>query len=190
MSPRSFGPTVLAFGVVLATTGLNHSAAAESIAQHPGDHPAYSFEAEPHLALPLGLDGFGPGFRGTVVLVDNGFVSTINNSVGLGFGLDWIFYGHGCHGPDRDRHCDAPSGVILPVVMQWNFWLHPHWSVFGEPGIAFHVQGGSNDHVDFDWFTIYVGGRYHFSDNVALTMRLGAPLLHDNVFSIGVSFLL
>ena len=79
---------------------------------------------------------------------------------------------------------------MVPVVMQWNFWLHPQWSVFGEPGVAFHFRGGHSDHFEFDPFTFYVGGRFHFNDSIALTVRLGAPLLDNNVFSVGVSFLL
>ena len=167
-------------------------ARAESIIKHPGDHPRYSFEAEPHLAIdPYGADGFGPGFRGTLVLVDNGFVSSINNSVGLGFGLDWLFYGDRCDGSrGRVRPCDNGTDFMLPVVMQWNFWLHPQWSVFGEPGVAMHLRSGTNDDFDFDFFTFYAGGRFHFNDSVALTLRLGAPLVHDNVISIGASFLL
>ena len=35
-------------------------------------------------------------------------------------------------------------------------------------------------------FTFYVGGRFHFSDSVALTMRIGHPI----DFSLGVSFFL
>jgi hypothetical protein len=165
-------------------------AAAQSIIKHPGDHPRYVFEAEPHLALaPFRDGGFGPGFRGTVVLVDNGFVSSINNSVGIGFGLDWVFYGDHCSGPANNQVCDTTSDVLLPIVMQWNFWLHPSWSVFGEPGIVIHAHGGDH-HLDLDWFTIYGGGRYHFNDSIALTMRLGAPFIHDNVFSVGASFFL
>lgn len=189
MSRRTCGRGALALGALLSAVAVAAPARADSIVKHPGDHPAYSFEAEPHLVVPLAFDGVGPGFRGTVVLVDNGFISSINNSVGLGFGLDWIFYGNHCHGPSNDHHCDTNSEAILPLVMQWNFWLHPRWSVFGEPGVAFHVRGGNGHHVDFDWFTIYVGGRYHLSDNFAFTMRLGAPLLSENVFSIGASML-
>jgi hypothetical protein len=184
-SSRSLG-----FAVLLAAGALARPAAAESIIKHPGDHPKYGFEAEPHLAFaPFGSGGFGPGFRGTVVLVDNGFVSTINNSIGLGFGIDYVFFGN-CHGPFGDRRCDNTHDVILPLVLQWNFWLHPNWSVFGEPGIAFHLLGGGNDHFAFDYFTFYAGGRYHFNDSIALTLRAGAPFFHENVISLGVSFLL
>jgi hypothetical protein len=181
------GRNIPGFGVLLAFMAFAASAGAQSIIKHPGDHPRYSFEAEPHLAVdPFGAEGFGPGFRGTVVLVDNGFVSSINNSIGLGFGLDWIFYSDHCDGPRCQNHSDA----LIPVVLQWNFWLHRQWSVFGEPGIAFHVRTHTNDKFDFDPFVIYGGGRFHFSDAAALTLRLGAPTWHDNVFSIGVSFLL
>jgi hypothetical protein len=179
---RSLGSALSLLAVLCAT----RRASAQSIIKHPGEHPTYGFEAEPHLALaPFGDGGFGPGFRGTVVVVDNGFVSSINNSIGIGFGLDWVFYGHHCHGG-----CGTESDVMLPVVMQWNFWLSPKWSVFGEPGVAFHFRGGPRDHFDFDPFTFYAGGRFHFNDAVAFTLRLGAPLIDDNVISVGLSLFL
>jgi hypothetical protein len=141
-----------------------------SIIKNPGDHPSYIFEAEPHILVGFGgpfedNGNFGVGFRGTVHIA-NGFVSSINDSVGIGFGLDLGTNGH----------------VLLPVVMQWNFWLSTHWSVFGEPGLAF---GTDNGRGTFLWPAFYAGGRYHFTDRIALTMRLGYP-----DFSLGVSFLL
>jgi hypothetical protein len=140
-----------------------------SIIRSPGDHPAYIFEAEPHLLVgfagPFDNNGnFGVGFRGTVHIA-NGFVPSINDSVGVGFGFDVATDGH----------------VLVPIVMQWNFWLSTHWSVFGEPGIAF----GSGEHNNVFWPSFYAGGRFHFTDRIALTMRVGYP-----DFSIGVSFLL
>jgi hypothetical protein len=155
----------------LLTPGLAH--ADELIIKNPGDHPSYRFEAEPH-----GLIGFGglfrdrgelgAGFRGTFVIVDNGFVKTINNSVGITFGGDF-FFGH--------------NTLFLPVAMQWNFWLSTHWSVFGEPGLGFAVnRDGDRDLVHP---VLMVGGRYHFNEKVSLTLRLGYPS-----FSIGASFFL
>ncbi|HEX4338986.1 MAG TPA: hypothetical protein VH062_23930 [Polyangiaceae bacterium] len=178
-----------AFGVLLSGLGLGRAASAQSIIKHPGEHPTYSFEAEPHLAIaPFRDDGVGPGFRGTFVALDNGFVPSINDSIGVGIGLDWVFYGEHCEGTPRG--CATRSDVILPVVLQWNFWLTPRWSVFGEPGIAFHIRNHEGNDFAFDAFAIYGGGRFQFNDKVALTLRLGAPLIHDNVISIGVSFLL
>lgn len=157
----------LAFaGAALALTQARPASADTSTIKLPGAHPSYLFEAEPHL-LVAPFDDFRPGigFRGTLVLVDNGFVQTINNSVGLGFGADW-----------------SKDHFRVPVVMQWNFWLHRQWSVFGEPGLAMYVEEGD---VEFQPFVLYAGGRFHVTDRITLTMRLGYP-----TFSFGASFLL
>lgn len=163
---------------VLALVGVMSAGATaradESIIKSPGDHPAYRFEAEPHGILGFGgpfdrgRGSIGAGFRGTIVILDNGFVPSINNSVGIGFGGD-LFFNRGT--------------LFIPVVMQWNFWLSTHWSVFGEPGIGFAPNPeGNRDSVHP---IIMVGGRFHFNDRVSLTMRIGYP-----AFSIGASFFL
>lgn len=144
------------------------SAAEHSIIRSPGDHPSYVFEAEPHLLLgyagPFEQDGSpGLGFRGTFHITD-GFIKGINNSVGVGVGID----------------VGTDGRVLLPVVMQWNFWLSTHWSVFGEPGLAI----GSGPRTNL-WPAFYAGGRFHFTDRIALTLRIGYPDI-----SVGVSFLL
>ncbi len=180
-------------------------ASAQSTIKQPGNRPGYVFEAEPHLNLglfdPPGFGagtGFGAGFRGTIEIVKNGFISKLNNSVGIGFGLDYLRY-DGWQGPrgQCERFEPGPAGVpicvrvsgrnhvnyfFLPVVMQWNFWLHRKWSVFGEPGVALYFDDG---HLEFTPFVFYAGGRYHITDRITLTMRIGYPS-----FSLGVSFLL
>lgn len=192
----------LSLGLVAALAAV--PAAAQSTIKQPGQRSHYSFEAEPHLLLgwadPPGWhrgDGFGVGFRGTVELVRNGFVKTINNSVGISFGLDWVRYPRDYRGgictdfasaPNGTRVCtevDGGSGrnyYYLPVAMQWNFWLARRWSVFAEPGILPYFHGG---HVHFSPISLYAGGRFQFSDQVALTLRIGYPTL-----SLGVSFFL
>lgn len=148
------------------------------IIKRPGAHPRYGLELEPHLLL--GVSGrfrerdrndgaVGLGVRGTLILVDNGFVSTINNSVGLGVGLDFVPHNSG-------------TVLLIPVVMQWNFFLSKNWSVFGEPGAAVY-SGTGRDGLVLDPI-LEAGGRFHFSDSVTLTMRAGWPAL-----SVGVSFL-
>jgi hypothetical protein len=167
--------------------------------KRPGARTQYTFEAEPHLLLgfvdPPGRDvdsdfGFGPGFRGTVEIVRNGFVGKINNSIGIGFGLDWVLYA-GARGCDEDRggplgpNCEDEdvSYFWIPVVLQWNFWLSRQWSVFGEPGFAYGVINPGDNR--FQPFVFYAGGRWQFTERAALTMRAGYP-----AFSVGVSFLL
>ena len=149
---------------------VNQTAHAESnIIKDPDRHPHYVFEAEPHFLLaPIdaGKPAAGVGFRGTVVLAQDGFIDRINDSVGLGFGVDYT----------RDN-------TWIPVVMQWNFWLSEHWSVFGEPGLAFKSEDrGRASRADF---TIYGGGRLRLTDRVTLTLRIGHPAL-----AAGFSFLL
>ena len=186
---------------------LAQSAHAQSTIKRPGDRVGYVFEAEPHLNAGL-LDppgfgagnGWGFGFRGTVEIVKNGFISKINNSVGIGFGLDYLRYDSWggprgrCRettiGPGGAPVCVRTDGAAyghvnyfyLPIVMQWNFWLHRRWSVFGEPGVAIYFQDGS---AGFQPFVLYAGGRFHITDRITLTMRIGYP-----TFSLGASFLL
>lgn len=196
-----------ACAVTVALVFLAPAAFAQSTIKRPGARPQYSFEAEPHLLAGLmdppgfgGGTGWGLGFRGSVELIKNGFIPKLNNSVALGFGVDWLRY-DGWNGARGycERRISGPAGVpicvevpggangdidyfFVPVVMQWNFWLHRQWSVFGEPGIAMYVEDGD---VEFTPFVLYAGGRFHFTDRIALTMRLGYP-----TFSLGVSFLL
>ncbi|MCU0693839.1 MAG: hypothetical protein MUF54_20825 [Polyangiaceae bacterium] len=163
------------------------------VIDRPGQHIDYIFEAEPHGLLGI-LDAPGPGdasgglgfgFRGTLELVDNGFIDTINNTIGIGFGLDWVQYQYSIcyHGPDTFCTDEEQAYLWLPLVMQWNFWLSGDWSVFGEPGAALRLHGPNDDHLEP--FVLYAGGRWHFAETATLTMRLGHP-----TFSIGVSFLL
>lgn len=167
-------PPLLLLPTAAALFFVAPEALAVNTIKQPGLHPAYSFEAEPHLLL--GFDapvangdtsGLGLGFRGTVEIVDNGFVKSINNTVGIGFGFDWL--------SPADRNV-----FWVPVVMQWNFWLSDSWSVFGEPGLGLYLGHASGVSPTF-----YAGGRYHFNDSIALTMRVGYPN-----FAIGASFFL
>lgn len=185
-------PLFLTIAALLAAVS---SVQAQNIIKQPGAHPNYTFDAEPHLLVRDRTGhagaGIGPGFRGTVVVADRGFISKLNDSVGIGFGLDWVVFGDDhCHGGRQNfDHCHDHSQVVLPLVMQWNFWLHPKWSVFGEPGLALIFNDDEHDYdddFDIDPFVFYAGGRFLFSDSVALTMRLGFPF----TASVGVSFLL
>jgi hypothetical protein len=144
-------------------------AAEHSIIRNPGDHPSYIFEAEPHLIFGFGEPyrgggDVGGGFRGTFHITD-GFVKSINDSIGIGVGADFAGAGR----------------VFVPIVLQWNFWLSTHWSVFGEAGFA--ITGGGPH--DFDPIVVFAGGRYNFTERIALTLRLGYPEI-----AVGVSFFL
>jgi hypothetical protein len=207
-SASSWAPCALATLLGLCILSVCAGAEAQSIIRYPGDHPPYYVELEPHVLLgpfnPPGTGqgtGFGGGGRASIEIVSKGFVPSINDSVAIGFGLDFLHYDGGAVAQRATcvRSVPPPTGgppvcvevsqngsptdyMVLPVVMQWNFFLTHKWSVFGEPGLAFYWD-------DYSWLraspVLYLGGRYHFSDKTALTLRLGYP-----TFSLGFSFML
>jgi hypothetical protein len=194
-------PRLLALASFSALVALATTSNAQSIIKTPGDHPDYKVEVEPKVdfgwANLYANNGFGAGARFSIPIVRNGFVPSINNSVAITFGLDYLrysgcYYGNGVFG-NNSVGCGA-SYFLFPVAMQWNFWLTPRWSVFAEPGL--YIYHGVFDsfcgnlrncvepsHTSID-FAFFAGGRFHFNDTVALTMRIGYPTL-----SLGVSFL-
>jgi hypothetical protein len=191
MRPVSLSLSLLAFALVL---GVTSRASADDTIRHPGDHPSYAVEVEPHLLV--GWDNllpgasFGAGARVGIPIVQNGFVPTINNSVAISFGLDVVHYGGSCQG----YNCSA-NFLYFPAALQWNFFVAQRWSVFGEPGL--YLYHGFIDTCpagvvcrDYPSDTglrpsLYLGGRYHINEKISLTMRIGYP-----TFSFGVSWFL
>jgi hypothetical protein len=198
---RLFASAGSAFALLLSPWWESTARADTTIIQHPGDHARYMFEAEPHLLFgfidPPGYAdgaGFGLGFRGSIPILHNGFIPKLNNSVAIGFGVDIARYGRAdyCRHFDNNGicddygHSDSFTEFWFPVVLQWNFFLSRNWSVFGEPGVAINYHAWTAPHaLDIAPLVMFVGGRYHFSDKITLTMRIGYP-----AFSVGCSFFL
>jgi hypothetical protein len=168
----------------------------------------YAVEIEPHLLAGSGPPGPGAGsgggigVRASIVLNSDGFIRGVNDSLALGFGLDYGryaqaygFYGyrdqclHFEPGPAGTAVCtDVTSNgghynyVFVPVVMQWNFWLTERFSAFGEPGLSLYHLGNYGFAASP---ALYIGGRFRLADRITLTARLGYPTL-----GIGVSFMM
>lgn len=168
----------------------------------------YELEIEPHLVLgtappgPGEGSGVGIGVRGSLVILPEGFIPRLNDSVAIGVGVDfgryrgsWAINGyrdqclHFEPGPNGTMVCTEVTSnggtysyFFLPVVMQWNFWLTRHFSAFGEPGLDFYFVG--NHGFAFSP-AAYVGGRVLLTDRITLTGRIGYPTL-----AIGVSFMM
>lgn len=182
---------------------------AQTIRQ-PGQHPAYAVDVEPHLAFgvidPPGRPsggGIGVGARVAIPVMHNGFVPTINNSIAISFGLDWLYYTGGelttgwcerwADSPGPTETCTRVHGPVggpahflyFPAAMQWNFWFSEKFSAFGEPGLALFYSNARYADADVGVVpTLQVGGRWHFTRLAALTLRLGYP-----TSSLGVSML-
>lgn len=188
--------------------GTSLAIAGDQTIKTPGDHPHYKIEIEPHGligwdAFGWGGFGFGAGVRASVPIMENGFVPKINNVPAITFGVDWMHFEGGCWYAYLG-YCSAANYFYFPVGLQWNFFVAKSWSVFAEIGFApyygaysdncaaFYLPGtrdylicenGRPTHFSVEpWGSL--GGRYHFSEHVALTMRIGIPS-----FAIGVSFM-
>lgn len=168
----------------------------------------YAAEIEPHLVFGSGPPGRGVGsgggigVRASVVLSPDGFIRGLNDSVAIGFGLDYAHYAgayalngardqclHFEPGPAGTSVCtDVTSNggtynyVFVPVVMQWNFWFTERFSAFGEPGVNLYYLGNGGSGAGP---ALYVGGRLRLADRITLTARLGYPTL-----AFGVSFMM
>jgi hypothetical protein len=169
---------------------------------------SYEVELEPHLVIgtappgPGQGSGVGAGVRGNFVILPEGFIPKVNDSVAIGVGLDFgRYYGnwavngyqnqclHFEPGPNNTQICTEVTSnggtytyVYIPVVMQWNFWLTRRFSAFGEPGVDFYYLG---NHGVSAVPALYLGGRLQLSDRITLTGRIGYPTV-----AIGVSFML
>jgi hypothetical protein len=164
-------PLFTAAAAAVAVASASSAALADDTIRSPGDNPKYVIEIEPHLLVgyadpvPGGSAGLGFGARFSIPLMDPGFVSRINDTVAITFGADVFLYRN--------------DAIGFPVALQWNFYVAPHWSVMGEPGLEIDAGDGARIHP-----ALWVGGRYHISSSLALTMRVGFPS-----FSIGLSFM-
>ncbi len=198
---------------IFVMLSLPAAARAQNIIRQPGNHADYSVEIEPHLAFQwadrLGSsDGFGPGVRFNIPFMHNGPISSINNNMGITFGLDLTFGDggpHWCYGRyDRKdwlngENCNVTE-LWLPVAMQWNFYLTKVISVFGEPGFAiahrrwnynWYCEGGGGPLCERKYTTndleliLAGGGRFMFTDKIGATIRIGFPMI-----TAGINFLL
>jgi hypothetical protein len=195
----------MAAAAVVALT-WSERAGAQTIVRNPGEHQDYHVELEPHVLAgffgPPGDGsgvGFGGGIRASFEIVHNGFIPTLNNSIAIGVGTDFLHYtGNGGHqrgtctryaaGPAGTNVCvevSQPGGqsnyAYFPAVLQWNFWLTRQWSAFGEPGLTLYWYDYRRVGVAP---ALFLGARWHFSDRVTLTMRVGYP-----TFTVGLSIL-
>jgi hypothetical protein len=186
---------LLLLGVMTAVC-LVAAAPASAQLNAPDRHVHYFAELEPHLVWQwtgderARNDGVGMGLRASIVLIDNGPVPTINNTLAISFGLDWAHF-PSCY----DYGNCSEDDFWVPVAAQWNFYLTDVISLFPEVGLGFR-----NAIIDYDGRcrgngctgsalevqpVIWFGARFRLVDKIAIVLRLGRPSL-----TLGVSFFL
>jgi hypothetical protein len=185
--------TVSAFALATTFALFTQNASAATIIKQPGNHPQYSWELEPHLAVDwdnhwYNDDGFGPGVHAAIPFMHNGPIPTINNNMAIKFGMDLIFHG-GCDGRyrDWDRYNCSATSVLLPIALQWNFYITDIITVFGEPGLAIRHMWWEQTNCpdgrcgDWDGSDTYLlpyfgaGAKFMFGRTAGLNVRLGYP---------------
>lgn len=185
-----------AIALALCAVGLT-AAARPAAAQHAGVAIKKPFAGErpTELNLHAGLShfGLGPavGLRVAIPIVDNGFVSSIDNAIYITVGGDLFF--ERCVGGCGARDRDYGIAVGVPVTGRWQFNFTPEWSAYGEVGGSVYVHShwlGDGDfpgvwHAAPHWLATAVGGKWHFAPTTSLTLSLGAPYSH-----VGLDFLL
>lgn len=198
--PRS----IAAWPAALLSAALTcYAGAASAQIREPGNHLAYTLELEPHLVVQYDRKwgargtGLGPGLRATLPIIKNGPIPQINNSLGIGLGVDWAIF-TGCEGQPNSADC-AVNQFWIPVVAQWNFFFTPVVSTFAELGAAVthrrlsyskncpFLTENSCEGSDLELFqpVLFVGGRFSFSKTAGLLVRVGTPYV-----SIGADFTL
>lgn len=157
------------------------AASAQNLIERPKAHSEYNLELEAHLAFLLRRNvAPGLGMRATWELVDPGFIRDLNNTVGVGVGLD-LGFNTWCEGVGATQQCtDADLDFTIPINLQWNFWFTPEWSAFFEPGIAF----GRRRYGPVFMPNVAAGARYQLGREFLLTLRLGYPAM-----TFGASYL-
>jgi hypothetical protein len=172
-------------------------ATAPASAQHAGVAIKRPFggkrEAELNLHAGVSHWGLGPaaGVRVAIPVVDNGFVSSINNAVYITLGGDLFF--ERCVGGCGPRDRDYGVAFAVPVTGRWQFNFTPDWSAYGEVGANVYVHSGwfgdgrfpGFFHAAPHWLSTAVGGKWHFAREMSLTLSLGSPYSH-----VGLDFVL
>lgn len=138
--------------------------------------------------------GFAGGARFGLPLVQNGFIPSLDNAVYLNLGIDaYALDWSGCR-IRGGTGCAREYGFALgfPVTLHWEFYFNDQWSAFAElgfqiflpPSLFYGNYWDPGDHVGM-WVIGAVGGSYHFSEAVGITLRVGNPYI-----SFGVVFYL
>jgi len=170
---------LFAAALLVSTLATAQPAAAQVNINTP-HHGGRPFQLDVHGGFTWWGFGAVAGARFGIPLVQNGFISSINNAFYLNFGADFYFVrcGGACGGSGNEYY----PGFGFPVTGHWEFYFSETWSVFGELGVnvyfhpAFFHGHGFFEHDGLGaWVIGAVGGRLHINDWFGLVVRVGTP---------------
>ena len=179
----------LALVGLASTLVAGANADAQSILRMPAQH-ANQLEVEVHAAFGFNYYnagnnavGLGAGVRVGIVLLPNGPLPSINNSLAVSVGGDFLYNTYSC---GRGTSC-AYLTLVPELMAQWNFYFTPILSAFVEIGVAPEISFGRSGNPFVFYPGAAIGGRVHFKGETrlpSLTVRVGFPI----GLTIGVSF--
>lgn len=189
MRCKSFAPHLTWAALAVCTTGVLLDSSPCHAAKRSYIDRAYRGKRPKILDAHLGLSGYwgggaALGFRFTLPVMDNGFVPSINNSVNIVLGLDFLYlrwyryYNYG------------RIGFHIPILLNWAFHISPEFQAFAELGPAFtffpRYRGYEARYRPRDFYGYLSGGigmRFFVSQNMGIVLRLGSPTV-----ALGLSF--
>jgi len=80
-------------------------------------------------------------------------------------------------GGDLYLYRDSVLAIGIPIGLNWSFYFHEKFSAFVELGIspAFALGGDFLIGLGVGWLGAALGFRFHFTEALALHIRLGSP---------------
>jgi len=124
--------------------------------------------------------GVGAGVRYTLPVVHDGFLTKVNDSFELEFGLDYVWRRWGTLAGFGNLNYHS---IIIPVEARWTFHILPNFSAYAKAGLGIEINfGGAAAFGPFG--SVGVGpGVYHnllapgllweFADGIHLRAELG-----------------
>lgn len=120
----------------------------------------------------------GAGANLYIPLAKNGFISKLNDSFGIDFGLDAVF-----HLPYWGGAYAQPFNLLIPVNARWQFYMLKQLQVYANLGLEIDIWFG------YPYSALYwpvrpafhVGAQWFFSEKVGLKLEVGYPGLRFGV---------
>ncbi len=108
----------------------------------------------------------GAGANLYIPIAKNGFISKLNDSFGIDFGVDAVFHFYG-----------PLFSLLVPVNARWQFYMLPQLQVYASLGLEVDIWFGGV--YGYGYWPVrpafHVGAQWMFSQKVGLKLEVGYP---------------